>query len=411
MGEGRFREHGLVGVGRDGRHLAHEDGTPFFWLADTAWNGARVSEPSGWNIYAHARIGQQYTVSQWSAASGGDVQGESALTGFSDRVGVNPGFFQRLDEKLERLSIGGMVSAIAPLLDLEAHTRPPSLAEDQAIKYLRYVVARWDADPVVWVIAFDGKNAAEKARRWVRIGRAVFGEGRHRPVLVYAGGEPVALEVFRDEPWVGIFGFDANAAGQVSKLALGKTTRPFIAVTPFENGLIPGSRKRFTTTEVRQAACWGLVAGGAAGVSYGGNGVVNWDTRVSPQPGETVAANLPLWEKALFMPAARQLGNVADMLNSSEFWRLTPQSQLTGELPDRRIACLRTEAKDLALVYVQGDRSVELPADFLPTSAKANWFNPRTGETSSASPVTGERTVKFNTPDTAEWLLVLKAGR
>lgn len=35
-GQSRFHQHGPVRVARDHRHLEHGDGTPFFWLADTA---------------------------------------------------------------------------------------------------------------------------------------------------------------------------------------------------------------------------------------------------------------------------------------------------------------------------------------------------------------------------------------
>src|SRR5205823_3739392 len=44
-GSNRFSQHGLVRVARDQRHFEHADGTPFFWLADTVWNGARASVP------------------------------------------------------------------------------------------------------------------------------------------------------------------------------------------------------------------------------------------------------------------------------------------------------------------------------------------------------------------------------
>src|SRR5688572_19687218 len=31
-------KNGSIRVAKSGRHLAHADGTPFFWLGDTAWN-------------------------------------------------------------------------------------------------------------------------------------------------------------------------------------------------------------------------------------------------------------------------------------------------------------------------------------------------------------------------------------
>src|SRR5205085_9087038 len=41
----RFSQHGPVRVARDRRHFEHADGTAFVWLADSVWNGARVSKP------------------------------------------------------------------------------------------------------------------------------------------------------------------------------------------------------------------------------------------------------------------------------------------------------------------------------------------------------------------------------
>ena len=42
-------------VSKNGRYLAHADSTPFFWLGDTAWNGALLSSKSDWEIYLNDR--------------------------------------------------------------------------------------------------------------------------------------------------------------------------------------------------------------------------------------------------------------------------------------------------------------------------------------------------------------------
>src|SRR5262249_4501206 len=39
-GDNPLLRHGTVRVAADRRHLEHEDGTPFFWLADTWWHAA-----------------------------------------------------------------------------------------------------------------------------------------------------------------------------------------------------------------------------------------------------------------------------------------------------------------------------------------------------------------------------------
>ena len=82
IGETRFHKHGQVRVARDRRHLEHMDGTPFFWLADTVWNGARVAELKDWGYYAGVRASQRFTVAQWAAAPGEDTKKQSAYSGF-----------------------------------------------------------------------------------------------------------------------------------------------------------------------------------------------------------------------------------------------------------------------------------------------------------------------------------------
>src|SRR5277367_5577669 len=42
-GQSRFAQHGPVQIARDHRHFEHADVSPFFWMADIAWNGARLS--------------------------------------------------------------------------------------------------------------------------------------------------------------------------------------------------------------------------------------------------------------------------------------------------------------------------------------------------------------------------------
>ncbi len=74
IGQNRFAQHGPVRVALDRRHLEHADGTPFFWLADTVWNGARVAELKDWQFYALTRAYQRFTVAQWAAAPGDDAE-------------------------------------------------------------------------------------------------------------------------------------------------------------------------------------------------------------------------------------------------------------------------------------------------------------------------------------------------
>ena len=141
-----------------------------------------------------------------------------------------------------------------------------------------------------------------------------------------------------------------------------------------------------------------------------------WDGTTDAKGDTTKGAGLPAWHKSLFMPAAKQLGHAAKFAASIDYWRLVPYpnaiaTQPGNMAPLRRIAAAGTEAKDLAIVYVPEDRTLEILTEVLPPSPSVTWFNPRTGENSPAVAVVGGATCQFPTPDPGDWVLVMKAGK
>ena len=424
----RFAKHGRVRVALDRRHLEHADGRPFFWLADTVWNGARMSGLKDWEYYAGVRASQRFTVAQWAAAPGEDLKNESAYGGFPDRIAINPNFFKRLDAKLDVLGQAGILSAIAPFRELSSQTNAiAALPEEQAELLARYMVARWGADPVVWLIAFEGDSGARNVGRWRRIGQAVFGARAHAPVVLFSGETQWLLDEFRDQKWVDVFGYQSvtditddalkwTFTGPPAAEWKKEPIRPLIPVLPYEYGVIAQTGKRFSSDDVRHAAYWSLLLAPPAGVSYGGQGVANWNTKVGPKDEQAKAADLPTWRKALFMPAAKQMSSLASFITSIDYWRVRPEPKAVAaqpgeQSPRRFIAAAGTEAKDFSIVYAPEDRTLDLFLDALPHSPTVSWFNPRTGENNPAVAVLAGRSCQFPTPDPGDWLLVLKVGK
>jgi hypothetical protein len=427
-GPTRFHKHGQVRVSRDQRHLEHADGTPFFWLADTVWNGARVSELKEWDFYVETRAYQHFSVAQWAVAPGEDVKKQPAYTGFPERIAINPDFFKRLDAKLNVLSQAGILSAIVPLMELQSQTNAATaLADDQAELLVRYVVARWGADPVAWLVAFESDSSAKNVGRWKRIGQSVFGSRPHAPVVLFPGETQWVFDEFRDQKWVDVFGYQGitdvtddalkwTFTGPFAAEWKKEPARPLIPFVPYENGAVPHSTKRFSSDDVRQAIYWSLLMTPPAGVSYGAQGVVDWDASVEPQAEKTKGADLPLWRKAMFMPAAKQMSNLARFMNSIDFWRLRPDpkaiAKQPGETSPRRfIAAAATEPNTLTIVYVPEDRTLEIGLNALPSSPTVSWLNPRTGQNNPAVAVVGGHSCQFPTPDPGDWLLMMRAGK
>jgi hypothetical protein len=151
-----------------------------------------------------------------------------------------------------------------------------------------------------------------------------------------------------------------------------------------------------------------LLVAPTAGVSYAGRG--GWS--LNDKGGVTAGS----WETALKSPGAEQMTNVYNFFTSIDFWRLRPTpvfiiNQPGKDKPGRYLAAARTDSKDLMVVYVPEERTVELKLDSLPASPNVSWLNPRTGETSSAVGVVTTDTCQFPTPSEGDWLLVIKSGK
>src|SRR5262249_37196517 len=122
---------------------------------------------------------------------------------------------------------------------------------------------------------------------------------------------------------------------------------------------------------------------------------------------------LPMWHKALFLPGAKQLGQMAYLFQSVDFWRLRPEPDLLpiDSAASSPVYAAATPAKDLSMVYVLTDRLVELSLTAMPRSPNVTWFNPRKGGNSPAVAVVVQGKCQFPTPDAGDWVLVLKGGK
>jgi hypothetical protein len=439
LGDTRFSEHGPIGLSQDKRFLCHRDGTPFLWLADTAWNGPLRATEDEWGAYVRERTRQQFSAVQWVAthwlaAPDGDEQRALAFSG-KERIAVNAGFFQRLDQKLETMNRAGLLGA--PVLLWSAQWRDPAinesnpglvLPEDQAILLARYMVARWGAQHVLWILPGDGHYGGENAERWRRIGRAVFGGEAHFPVSLHPCGMRTFCDEFRDEAWLDIIGYQSGHGDDeaaIGWLVEGPPAtewqtpppRPFINLEPpYENHIAYQSQQRHTDFTVRRALYWSMLVGPTAGVTYGGHGVWGWDDGTQP-PVNHPRTGVPLhWRAALTMPGAEQMAHIAQLFGGLRWWTLRPAPELVAEQPGavekrRFIAAARSESGDLAVIYVPEDRRIELCLDTLQADLSAFWFDPRNGQfhlaTLHSTPDGQGRTV-VDTPAEGDWALVFQ---
>lgn len=419
--------HGPLRVSGQGTHLVHQDGTPFFWLADTAWNGLLKAELEDWEWYLTRRQEQGFTAVQcimthWRACPV-DSFGERAFEG-DEQIRINPAFFQRLDAKVAAIARRGMVPALVILWTLTRKDPGVYLPEEDAIHLARYIVARYGAFRPVWFLGGDGVFSSA-LERWRRIGRAVFpGDGVERSLVTMhpAGNEWVGDE-FRDEPWFDFIGYQSGHNGDAmrsfawiydgppAKEWAQSPPKPVINLEPcYEGHLQVGTDQVFDARHVRIASYYSLLVSPTAGLTYGHAGVWPWSEQTESPLDHLGAGITPLWHEGVATPGATSMSVLKHLFDRLEWWKLRPAPHLVVEQPDRKdplsyVAAAMAEDQSLALVYLPQGGTVTLETGDL-KGARAVWFDPRTAERIRAAYARGEREV-YTAPGEGDWLLIL----
>jgi hypothetical protein len=443
-GDNPLYRHGPPRMAPNRRHLVHADGTPFFWLSDTVWNGPMLATPEEWDHYIRLRLVQgfttaQYVSTQYRTVPDGGPDGLPYTTPPQDpgppRIGaMRPPFFRRLDQRLDALADAGLAGAPVLLWAIDrgenAFANPGHvLSEDDCILLARYQVARWHAHPVVFILNGDGRYTGEDAPRWQRIGRVVFAANETGvPVATHPSGRQWVGAEFRDEPWLDIIGYQSGHGDDEASwrwLVEGPPARHWqdvprqavLNLEPcYENHLAYHSRHPFTAADVRRACYWSLLVTPTAGVSYGGHGAWGWDDGSGPPVAHPHTGTPLPWQQALEMLGAWQMRHLRDAFAMLPWWTLTPDQSLLRQQPGeadvlRYVAAARNEDGTLAVLYLPQGTTLSLNTARLAPSLRCTWLNPRDGSQVAGGVLRRAEAdeARLEAPDAEDWLLVLQA--
>ena len=419
---------GALRVSANRRYLEQADGTPFFWLSDTAWNGPLKADPKSWAEYLRDRqekgfTAVQFVATQWLAAAS-DRTGNVAYStdgGFS----IHPEFFRNMEERVAEINDHGMFAAAVLVWDVNpgvysaALVPGSSLSTADLIALVKYQIARFGAFQVVWILAGDGDYRAENEERWLTVGQNVFGKGQKRLVTLHpAGLQWIPAEVAA-EPWFDFVSYQSghgDSASDLRWLTSGPPSRnweyppvhPIINLEPnYEGHLSFQGRNAFDAHAVRRAGYWSLLNSPVAGVAYGAHGIWSWEIAPNIPMNHDNTGIAPPWNTALHLPGSADMRHLRDLFAGLHWWTLRPATDLFYEQPGERdpsqfVLAARSEEEGWAIVYLPVGQSIRLRYEAFRASSVVRWFDPRTGAWSE--PRALESSAEISAPDTNDWV-------
>jgi hypothetical protein len=426
-GENPLYAHGPLRLSDDRRRMVHADGAPFFWLADTAWNGVIRGGDDDWRRYLDTRARQRFTAVQFVATHWrGDERDELGERASTDEhpIRINPSWFQRLDRRVAMINEAGIVGAPVALWTLLRTDPGWKLHEEDATRLAFYVVARYGAYQLLWLLGGDGPYQEIGVDRWKRIGRAVFGDRHDRLVTLHPCGLNWVGEEFRGEKWYDVIGYQSghgDADGDLRWLVSGppagewdhESALPVVNLEPnYESARGYQHKTTFTDYHVRRAAYWSLLVSPAAGVTYGHDTIWNWNAQTGPSEGhpDLQGGAVPPWHAALDTPGVRSMTVLRGIFDRLDWPTLTPCRTLLARQPGdddvKRFVAAARSADGTAVIYAPCGGALSL-APNAGLSGPLHIVDPRTGKWSTASEKP-EKTVSL--PDDQDWLVVCGGG-
>ena len=443
-----------------GHYLETDDGRPFFWLGDTAWQLIDATTREECSYYLHARAAQGFTVVQSTVLAEFDGLNRPSALGerpFRDNDPLQPNekYFDRVAEIVDEAASVGLYVALLPTwgdkLTAPWGAGPRVFRLDNlpvARAYARYLGQKLRGRTnVLWMLGGDRPARVDAAKPgvwpnnqaiasgfaagydWTPIWREIaagLAEGTGQPpVCLYhpQGGEQTTSVMLPHEAWLSIHGMQSGHGGGHDQPVWDWIARDF-ALSPAKPtlDLEPNYEDHpynpwpvwdpatgyFRDHDVRKQTYRSVFAG-ACGVTYGHHAV--W--QFAGQRNGTVNFPDRDWADALQRPAARQMRYLRQLIESRPFFsRMPDQSLIVGE-PGKgglHLQAARDAAGTYALVYFPlNDQPATIDLGKLRSpSVRAWWYDPRTGVGSLIGPVTGGGPREFRSPAYGpDWVLVL----
>ena len=455
--------HGDLRVSDNKRFLVHADGTPFFYLSDTNWDFFRRSRRDDAERLLEKRRQQGFTVVCGAVTGILDavhyrnpfgVANPYGDLPFTDkdvtRPATTPGsdpddaaqydYWDHVDYLVSLAERKGIYVGLIPAWSI--HYRDKLINASNARAYGRFLGDRYGGRRnIIWVLGGDTRIdepgwTLRNLRRYIR--QLLWGEDRPPiraeifremaagiketeafPHLMtfHPRGSSSSSNWFHNDSWLdfnmiqsGHYAYDIANYDEIAADYNRVPVKPVMdAENRYEDHAVDHNPEKgwFNDYDNRQAAYWGLFAGGH-GHTYGNRGVWQmFEPKREPYRGVRY-----YWYDAIDLPGAWDMLHVRKLMLSRPMLSRVPDQSLVVAPLSGADHIRATRGDGYAFVYAATGRSFTLNLGKISgTTLVAWWFDPRTGSAAQIGRIRNTGTRPFDPPGTPgrgnDWVLVI----
>lgn len=425
-------------VSSNGRFFINEKGAPFFWLGDTGWLlFARLTREEaeqyledrrkkGFNVI-QAMLLHELTVTNAygdSALMNKNVSKPFITSGNSFINITGYDYWDHADYIIHLAAKKGIYMALVPVWG--TNVKMGWVKESEAKKYATFLGNRYKSFwNIIWLNGGDIRGS-DSMNVWKAIGNKINSIDHNHLISYHPYGRTTSSTWFHNEPWLDFNMFQSGHKNYsqdtiATEHRFGPDNYKFIAIDynkkpakptldgepSYEyipQGLHDSTQLRWTDSDVRRYAYWGVFAGGA-GFTYGHNSVMQMHKPMDKKP---AYSSKRYWYDGLNDPGSAQMIYIKQlMLSHPYFERLPDQSLINGDQGERYDYIAATRGKDYAFFYTYNGRNFKVNMGKVSGEiVNGYWYNPRNGNTQLIGKFENKAVVEFDPPGEKKMVLI-----
>jgi hypothetical protein len=428
--------HGPLRVCDNKRFLVHADGTPFFYLGDTAWELFHRLNREEADRYLENRAAKGFTVIQAVALAELDGLHVPNAYGHKPLIDDDPNkpdikegpdndYWDHVDYVVKKAESLGMFIGMVPTWGDKWNKKwgvgPEVFKPKNAETYGQWLGARYkDAPNIIWILGGDRPCENDAHKEIVRaMARGLAkGDGDRHLMTFHPTGGRTSSEYFHEDDWLDFnmhqTGHQDRGSWDSIRMDYNKPpVKPVVDGEPlYEDHPINFDPLKFGFSSdwlVRRLAYWHLFAG-SCGHTYGCHNI--WQMYA---PGRNpISWAHHYWYESLDLWGACDMTHVKSLMLSRPYLTRIPDQFIvvseTGD-GDARIQATRDSDGTYAFVYVPLGQPVTVNLEKLVgEKIKAWWYDPRHGTAQEIGVFDKKGNLEFKPPLQGkgnDWVLVL----